>query len=292
MTLDTTSTLIKRIERVDLRVTDIQRALSFYRDIVGLEVPEVGPSQATLAAPEGPPLIMLTSSGVDAPASRSATGLYHTAIRFPDRGALANALARLVDAGLRIGASDHGFSEALYIDDPDGNGVELYVDRPRERWPTIEEGRRLPAMMAPLDLHGLLADASAGSNGAAPPGTDVGHVHLQVADIGRTTRFYVEVLGLDLMTEIAGQAGFFSSGGYHHHLGANVWNSRGNAPAPRNQAGLDRIVFAAETPDIEALYTRFPERGAAVDPIDGALEVVDPDGITLHFVPDRTRSSD
>ena len=293
MSLETTSTLIKTIARVDLRVTDVDRALAFYRDVVGLEVADRGPETAALSSPSGPSFITLTSTGVDAPASRSSSGLYHTAIRFPDRKALAGALARLAEAGLRIGASDHAVSEALYIDDPDGNGVELYRDRPRAEWPPPQKGQRLPAMMAPLDLQGLLDEASSEARESrAEEGTDVGHVHLQVGDLDRTIAFYVDVLGLDLMTRLGDQAGFFSSRGYHHHLGANTWHSRGRGPAPRNRAGLDRIVFTADEPDIEALDARLAERGCSPQRTNGTVEVSDPDGITLRFATEGAHHSD
>ena len=291
MTVDTTSALIKGIRYVELRVTDIDRALGFYRDVVGLEVADRSPDEATLTDPSGADVLRLNSRGVDAGAVPSSTGLYHTAIRFPDRPALAAALARLVDAGLRIGASDHAVSEALYVDDPDGNGVELYRDRPRAEWPPAQPGQRLPAMMAPLDLHGLLADAPAGHSRRAEEGTDVGHVHLQVGDLDRTIAFYIDDLGLDLMTKLGDQAGFFSSRGYHHHLGANTWRSRGRGPAGREHAGLERIVFAIDDSDLRSLQERLEQRGWGPKMTEDGLDIHDPDGIALRFVPDGQRYS-
>lgn len=285
----TQSSLIDSIDHVELRVRDIDRALEFYRDIVGLEVVDKSADSASLSAPDGPVVLMLLSEGVDAPAQREATGLYHTAIRFPDRTALANALARLVRAGYRIGASDHGVSEALYIDDPDGNGVELYRDRPRDQWPPPNTQYRTPMFNAPLDLEGLLDDADGGvadggSTEGTAPATDIGHVHLQVSDLETTRAFYVDVLGLDLMAEFPGQAGFFSSGGYHHHLGANTWHSRNRGAAPRNHAGLERIVFITTTAELQKARLRLAEHGSGVSGDDETLVVHDPDGIALHFV--------
>jgi catechol 2,3-dioxygenase len=278
------SRLIDHIESVDLRVRSIDGSVAFYRDRVGLRVVEQGEGRALLAAPGGRVLLGLSSEGVDAPAERSATGLFHTAIRYPDRRSLADALARLVAGGYRIGAGDHGVSEALYIDDPDGNGVELYRDRPREQWPAPGPGERVRMYTEPVDLDALLAESGGGSVDEAPPRTEIGHVHLQVSDVPRTVAFYVDGLGLDLMAMFGSQAAFMSSNGYHHHVGANSWNSRGRRPAPKKHAGLERVVFFVE--DSEALG-RASDRLSGTDrPLelgDGGGRVRDPDNIELRF---------
>ena len=279
----TQSTLIDSIANVELRVRDIEEALGFYRDIAGLQVVDKDAEQATLSAPGGPVVLVLRSTGVDSPARRDATGLYHTAIRYPDRGALANALARLVSAGYRIGASDHGVSEALYIDDPDGNGVELYRDRPRDQWPAPNTQYRTPMFNAPLDLQGLLGAADDGAPTTAAPDTDIGHVHLQVSDLERTRAFLVDVLGLDLMAEFPGQAGFYSSNDYHHHLGANTWHSRHRSAPPKNTAGLERVVFNTSPDELDKARLRLGEHGYSVSGDDETLVVDDPDGIELVF---------
>jgi catechol 2,3-dioxygenase len=209
--------------------------------------------------------------------------LFHHAIRFPTRAALGDALARLADAGYEIGAGDHLVSEALYIDDPDGNGVELYRDRPVEEWPPPSGGMVVPMATLPVDLEGVLAEGRGGDavGGSAPEGTDMGHVHLQVSDLDRTTAFYSKVLGLDVIAHLGDQAGFFSSNGYHHNIGANTWNSRGGSPAGRQHAGLDRVVFAVSDKDeMEALRER---TGADLDRNTSIL-VTDPDRIQLEFV--------
>ncbi|HEY7875701.1 MAG TPA: VOC family protein [Actinomycetota bacterium] len=284
----TKSRLIDRIERVDLRVTDIETSLGFYRDIVGLEVLEQDEESATLRAPNGPVLLTLTSEGVMMPADKSATGLFHVAIRFPGKAELGDALARLVSAGFEIGAGDHGVSEALYIDDPDGNGIELYYDRPRSEWPAPEGDGLVGMTTGPVDLQALLdaGRASAAVGAAAAPGTDVGHVHLQAGEIDRTVRFYADELGLDLMQRFGGQAAFLSSNGYHHHIGANTWSSRGGAPATRDRAGLDRVVFAVTDAELlERTRVRLAEHARRPEGDEGhELVVRDPDGIELRFV--------
>ena len=282
------STLIDHIKRVDLRVQNIDSALSFYRDVVGLNVVDQDASTARLASNDGPVFITLSSDGVTAPAEPRATGLFHTAIRFPTRRSLGDALARLVQAGLQIGAADHLVSEALYIDDPDGNGVELYWDRPEENWPSPSTDMLVPMASLHLDLQNVMDEGTGydAIHQPAPAGTDVGHVHLQVSDVDATAAFYSEVLGLDMTAKLGDQAGFFSSNGYHHNLGANSWRSRGGKPARPDAAGLKRVVFAVSEPaELDALRSRLQERGIEVsgDPAS-ALVVRDPDGIELHFV--------
>ncbi len=282
------STLIDHIERVDLRVRDIDSALGFYRDVVGLEVAERDEQRASLRAPGGPVFLRLRSDGVTQPAERDATGLLHIAIRFPDRASLGDALARLADTRYAIGAGDHAVSEALYIDDPDGNGVELYRDRPEDQWPGPTGDSLVPMVTLPVDLQALLADGrgEAAVGEAAAPGTDMGHVHLQVADVERTIAFYAGELGLDVTARLGSQAGFFSSNGYHHNIGANTWSSRGGSPAAPHRAGLDRVVFAVGDPEqLERLRLRLQEHGRRVDGEEGRSVIVhDPDSIGLQFV--------
>jgi catechol 2,3-dioxygenase len=278
------STLVGHVERVDLRVQSIGRSLAFYRDVVGLDVGEHHATQATLRAPGGPALLALDSDEVNRPAEPRATGLFHLAIRFPDRAALADALARVVEAGHDVGAGDHGVSEALYVDDPDGNGIELYRDRPTEQWPEPEPGERVAMGTAPVDLRGLLGDSRRPGAGA-PPKTSIGHIHIQVSDLRRTEDFYTDGLGLDLMTRIADQAAFFSSHGYHHHVGANIWRSRGQAPAARNRAGLTTVTFhVGGRHELERAKERLGRLGLETDGGDQELVVRDPDAIELRFV--------
>jgi catechol 2,3-dioxygenase len=240
--------MITGVKRVDLRVDDVEAARTFYERVVGLE-----PDGDALRAPGGDELVRLSADGVSSRSPRRAAGLFHTAFRFPARGDLAAALRRA--APYLTGASDHGVSEALYLDDPAGNGVELYWDRPREVWP--------PDMFtAPLDLQEL---ATAGPESArAPEGTDVGHVHLKVSDLPRAEGFWLGDLGFELMHRYGTQAAFVATGGYHHHVGLNTWMSQGASLAPRDAAGLERVVLAT----------------------DGeAREATDPDGIAVVLEP-------
>ncbi|HEV3002292.1 MAG TPA: VOC family protein [Solirubrobacteraceae bacterium] len=241
--------MITAVRSVDLRVDDLDAATAFYSRVVGLEAGD----GATLRAPGGEALVRLSADGVTARAPRRAAGLFHTAFRFPTRADLADALRRA--APYLTGASDHGVSEALYLDDPAGNGVELYWDRPRDVWPD-------DMFTAALDLEDLAAQSGGGAR--APEGTDVGHVHLKVSDLPRAEVFWVGVLGFEVMHRYGDQAAFVATGGYHHHVGLNTWISLGRPLAPREAAGLDRVVFATDGEEREA---------------------ADPDGIAVRLEP-------
>ena len=205
------------IERVDLRVADTSRAQAFYEDIAG-----------------GAVSLGFESDGVRAePSPRPAAGLFHTALRFSTREGLGSALKRVLGQGIPLtGASDHGVSEALYLDDPDGNGIELYWDRPRELWPK--------AMYSdPLPLEPLLELPDVQSS------FDIGHVHYKAPDVALARGFWLE-LGMTETTSILDQATFLAADGYHHHVGANVWFSAGKPPQPRDLPGLERVVIRAQ----------------------------------------------
>ena len=279
------SRLIDHIERVDLRVTDVDRALGFYRDVAGFEVAEQRDGFAALGGRGGPVFLTLTSAGVTKPASRTATGLFHTAFRFPTRKHLGHALARLIRNDFEVGAGDHFVSEALYIDDPDGNGVELYRDRPRSEWPAPPPGQLVAMGTVAVDLRAVLDEAMVDGmvEDDAPVGTDVGHVHFQIADVDETVAFYVDDLGLDLMAQLGSQAAFLSSKGYHHHVGGNTWHSRGQSPAPRDHAGLDRVVFATGAAELEAVTDRLTTASREFTSDGDELVVIDPSGIELRF---------
>jgi catechol 2,3-dioxygenase len=213
------------IERVGLRVADPARSAQYYERIVG---------------PEAGALLDLRASDRPGPAPRQATGLFHTAFLYPTRGQLGSALRRVAEQRAAFsGASDHLVSEALYLDDPDALGIELYRDRPREAWPPAGPGERVHMDTLPLDLDALAAEAEGGSEGVR-----IGHVHLKVSDVEESARFWIEQVGLELMTGWAGQAAFLAADGYHHHVGVNAWMSRGAQPWPPEGPGLDEIVLA------------------------------------------------
>ncbi|HKS06730.1 MAG TPA: VOC family protein [Gemmatimonadaceae bacterium] len=231
-----------KLGHVTLGVADVDRSATFYRDLVGLQELQRSADSLTLGSAGVAVLHLIGEAGAKPPPRRT-TGLFHTAILFPDRHALARVVKHIATNGYAFtGASDHLVSEAFYLDDPDGLGVELYRDRPRAEWP-FEDGA-LAMGTLPLDVSGVLADADGPFDGA-PDGTRVGHVHLKVSDIATAESFYRDEIGFEITARYGDSATFLAADGYHHHLGTNVWQSAGASPAPAGHAGLREFVIVA-----------------------------------------------
>ena len=266
--------------RIALRVADIQATVDFYRDVVGFATHSRTDDRAALGVGGDALLELHASPGAD---ERRGAGLFHAAIRYPTRDALGGALGRVRDRWHLDGAADHGVSEALYLTDPDGNGVELYRDRPRDAWPTAPDGR-VRMGTEPLDIGGI-AEAADGEPDA-PAGTDVGHVHLEVTDLERARGFYVETLGLDVRQAMGDAALFLAAGDYHHHVGLNTWNGR-----TARASGRGLTWFELRVPEPEAIVAareRFADVGVAVVDRPDGIEMADPDGIRLRLVADSS----
>jgi catechol 2,3-dioxygenase len=237
---------------VRLTVSDLARSQAFYEQAIGLRATEREDGTLALGVAGERPFIELHGDASAPPLDRGATGLYHLAILVPSRRDLAFALARLAQAEWPLdGASDHLVSEALYLSDPDGNGIEIYRDRPRAEWRHVNG--QLEMSTLPLDLRSILSEISGASSiePLAAAGTRIGHVHLQVADLDSSEAFYHGILGFDVMVRGYPGALFVSAGGYHHHLGLNTWHSRGAAPPPPGAIGLRS--FEVLLPSAEAL---------------------------------------
>lgn len=238
------------IGRVSLTVADLGRAVDFYQDRLGFKETSRDDGKVMLNAGKGDLLRLVEQKG--AQPTRGTTGLYHFAILVPSRFALAKSLRRLSETQTAVqGFSDHGVSEAIYLSDPDGNGIEIYRDRPRDQWP-LRNGS-LAMVSDPLDLDGILGeleDKDAHWNGLDVE-TIIGHVHLHVANISESEKFYCGVIGLDLMQRFGGAASFLSAGGYHHHVGINVWAGIGAPAPPPTAAGLR--WFELRLPDAESM---------------------------------------
>jgi catechol 2,3-dioxygenase len=240
-----------RVGTVRLQVSDLERSLAFYRDLLGMQLGTRDGGIARLGAPaEGAgaarPLVELHERrGAHPVPRRGRLGLYHFAVLLPSRAALGALVRVLAPTGAISGAADHLVSEALYLFDPDGLGVEIYADRPRASWE--RRGRELVMATEPLDLRAVAAAAEAPWAGM-PPGTVVGHVHLHVGDLERARDFYHRGLGLDVVVWGYPGALFLSAGGYHHHLGTNVW-AAGAEPAARDEARLLEWELVLPTPD-------------------------------------------
>lgn len=224
-----------------LLVTDLQRALRFYTDVLGFTLSAQSDETALLTAGgDSAALLRLSVLPNGRPKPPHTTGLYHVAILVPSRLDLARTLRRLVEMEYPLqGASDHLVSEALYLADPDGNGLEIYRDRPRTDWRYAPDGQVAMDTLR-LDLRALLEEGLADSRpwSGMAPGTRIGHVHLQIADLDAAVAFYQDVLGFDLMVHYGHSAAFLSAGGYHHHIGLNTWAGVGAPPPPPDAVGL------------------------------------------------------
>jgi len=270
------------IGRVRLRVADIDDLATFYERVIGLRAVERDADVARLGPDGGEPLIELVSAPDAPPAPSFSTGLFHLAILVPDRAELARSLQRAASAGWRLtGASDHLVSEALYLRDPEGNGIEIYRDRPRDQWG--HDGGELRMATLPLDLQDVLGelDGAEGPANGVPADTTIGHVHLQVADIPAAEGFYNGGLGLDVMVRSYPGALFLAAGGYHHHLGVNTWQSQGAPPPPEGALGLDRYEIVL--PDEAAVDAAAEALGELGDPerVDEGVLATDPSGIRV-----------
>ena len=265
-----------RIGMVALTVADLSRAQDFYVRALGMTVLDDSGVELVLGA-GSTPLLTLRGDPRARPRDRRQTGLFHFAVRVPTQADLARALVGLARARWPLsGASDHLVSEALYLDDPDGNGIEIYRDRPRERWGETDSGE-VEMSTLPLDLDRLISSLGGDLPAAAalPAGTDMGHVHLQVADLAAVEPFYTDTLGFDVRARSYPGALFVAAGGYHHHVGLNVWNSRGaGAPGPR-AVGLRWFERHAGA-GLDALLGRIEAAGLPVEDHDGGVLVRDP----------------
>jgi catechol 2,3-dioxygenase len=268
---------------VHLTIANLDRSITFYTESIGLRLIGREGKTATLGAGQSELAHLVEEPGAMRVPWR--TGLYHFALLVPSREALGHALRNLIATRTKLtGGADHLVSEALYLDDPDGNGIEIYRDRPREDWPRRDGLVQMDTL--PLDYDGILAAAG----GPAPdrfylhPDTVMGHVHLHVARIDETIAFYRDVIGLDLQLRFGPSAAFLSAGGYHHHLGANTWAGVGAPPPPDGATGLRYFVIAL--PDKDAaneLISRLQEAGVSYRTDAAGLFVRDPSQNTMLF---------
>jgi catechol 2,3-dioxygenase len=269
------------LREVELTVRDLDRAIGWYERSLGFKVHAREDGTAILGDGEEA-LVVLRSDPEAGPPGRSA-GLYHYALLYPSRDALARAATRLIKTGTPIqGASDHGTHEAIYLPDADGNGIELAADRPREAWP---DDLGYAGGPAPLAFESLVSTVA----GQEPPGTvddgmRMGHLHLHVGDIQEAIGFYRDLLGLEVRADI-GSAAFLAAGGYHHHLGVNVWNGPDAGPPPEHSTGLRHwTIELPSAEDVEEPRRRLTEAGHATQDVPGGFGVRDPWGTPLRVV--------
>lgn len=269
-----------RIGRVTLKVRDLDGVSGFYRDTLGLDVLERTERRATLGS-GSTPLLVLNGDADLAPSDRRQAGLFHTALLLPTRADLARWLGNVAEARVPLqGASDHIVSEAIYLADPEGNGIEVYVDRPIPDW--LDAQGNIQMTTDPLDVQDLLAAGEGTAWNGFPVNGSIGHVHMRVGDTAEADRFYRDVLGFKVTVDYPG-ASFYGSGGYHHQLAGNIWSSRGASRRAYGAAGLDAVeIIFREATEIDAVAAR--AKAAGLQPEidgDGTTTLRDPWGTSI-----------
>jgi catechol 2,3-dioxygenase len=266
------------VSQVNIKVQSLERSLAFYQEVIGFKVYEKTDKSAKLTADGKTVLLSLEQPSDVVPKRGRTTGLYHFALLLPDRVDLAKILKHFLQTGYPLqGASDHLVSEALYLADPDGNGIEIYTDRPASKWEWNDQ--HVVMATEALDAENLLAEGMEQNWNGLPAGTVMGHIHLHVAELVKTEEFYTKGLGFEVVSRYGPQALFISSGKYHHHIGLNTWNGVGAPTPPANSVGLDSfsLVLPDET-SLKETVARLKEIGAEVSEENGMSITVDPSG--------------
>ncbi|KKK39270.1 glyoxalase [Mesobacillus campisalis] len=271
------------VSQVHLLVQDVKRSTKFYQEIIGFRILSQNERQAVLTADGKTPLLVVEQPEGAAPKQPRTTGLYHFALLLPSRADLGSALLHLLQTQYPLqGASDHLVSEAIYLADPDGNGIEIYADTPAESW-TWNSGQ-VEMATKPLNAEELLAIGNGTPWNGLPEETIMGHIHLHVAELQEIEQFYCDGLGFDVVLKYGPQALFISTGGYHHHIGLNTWNGPG-APSPKeNASGLKTFTLAFPKEEKENITGRLRKLAAQVNEIEGALLTQDPSGNKIKLV--------
>lgn len=278
------------VSHVQIKVSNLERSIEFYKKIIGFYVLEQTENSAVLTF-DGTTSILSLEQVDNALSLRGGqTGLYHFAILLPTRKDLGNFIQNMFKYNVRIGAGDHHVSEAIYLNDPDGNGIEVYSDRPEEHW-IWQDASTVYMTTEQVDIPSVLSEADGKWDGL-PIGTVMGHIHLSVADITASENFYKSVLGFDVVTRYGKQALFVSTGKYHHHIGFNTWESKGGSPAPENGVGLKSFTLVLDNEEqAKKIKSNLLGIGAIVDQFDGtpkyggrqAFSTEDPSGIRIVF---------
>ncbi|XRG76899.1 VOC family protein [Rossellomorea sp. GAMAL-10_SWC] len=269
---------------VELKVANLERSLAFYQEVIGLNVLDHSTTNASLTADGVNVLIKLEQPANVTPRNEQNTGLYHFALLVPTRKDLGIVLKHLIETRNPLqGGSDHLVSEAIYLADPDMNGIEIYTDRPSENWQWHNEYVVMDSKR--LDVDGLLALAENEAFTGLPKGTIMGHIHLQVSDLNSTEKFYCEGLGFDVVTKYGSQALFISTGRYHHHIGLNTWHSAGGVAPSDRSAGLKNFTLLYPSEEEKSVVVnRLKNMGAFVFEENGVTFTKDPSGITIQLL--------
>lgn len=272
------------IGKVVLNVENMENMKNFYTSVIGLEIKNETEQSLELGAFGEEQILLELQPVVPAGEKPTTTGLYHFAFLLPTRKDLGEILYHLLVSKYPLtGASDHGYSEALYLDDPEGNGIEIYTDKPKSMWDIRSDGQ-IAGVTEPMDAEGVIGEAKQEFQGM-PKGTYMGHVHLFVAELEETERFYQDVLGFDLKFKFGPQAKFFAAGEYHHQIGANVWAGKNIPAAQKGLRGLDYFTIIVTDDEFTQIKNNLDEKEYPyqVDETTQTLSLEDTNGITMKL---------
>lgn len=265
------------VGQVSIKVQDLKRAIAFYQEVIGFQILNQTERIANLTADGKTALLSLEQPENVIPKQRNTTGLYHFALLLPKRSDLGRVLQHLINISYPIGASDHYVSEALYLNDPDGNGIEIYADRKASEW-TWQNGQ-VSMATEPLDAQSVLAEGKGEAWNVLPAETVMGHIHLHVSQLKNTEEFYEKGLGFQVVTRYGKQALFMSTGGYHHHIGLNTWAGEGSPAPDENSVGLKKYTLVLPSEEARtAIIKQLEEIGAPVRDENGEIITSDPSG--------------
>ena len=270
------------VESLELKILNMERSLAFYENIIGFKVMKREGNRAVLTADGVTPLLTLIQPEHVVPKEAHKTGLYHFALLLPSRADLGSFLNHIARLNYPMGASDHAVSEALYLQDVDGNGIEIYADRPASAW--VWRDREVQMVTEPLKAEEVLAAGAGKQWSGLPSETVMGHIHLHVGELKQAEEFYCQGLGFEVVTRYGEQALFISTDGYHHHIGLNIWNGRNIPAASEESVGLH--TFTIHYPDVEKreeTARRLKEMNTEVQEVNGNWTVTDPFGLTIRL---------
>lgn len=264
------------VNHVTIKVEDLERSLAFYKEMIGFKVLEQTASSANLTADGKTTILTIIQPENVIPKQGRTTGLYHFALLLPEKIDLANIVVHFVENGVPFGSADHLVSEALYLQDPDGNEIEVYIDRDPSEWSW--SGEEVTMTTDPLDFEALLKHRVPDKKWEGlPRETIMGHIHLHVSDLDKTEDFYVNGLGFDVVNRFGPQAIFMSTGKYHHHIGANTWNGVGAPTPPENSVGMESFVLVLPHEEaVQQTIENLEKVGATVTKVDGKIVTYDP----------------
>lgn len=266
------------VGHVKIKVENLERSLKYYQEVIGFNILEQTKTTAKLTTDGKTSILSIEQPANVVPKQGKTTGLYHFAILLPHRSDLANITNHFIENGIQIGSSDHLVSEALYLSDPDGNGIEIYADRDPSDWDWYSG--EVVMTVDPLNFENLLSHAKLEQPWKGlPAGTVMGHIHLHVSDLKKAVEFYVKGLGFEVVNQYGSQALFLSTGKYHHHIGLNTWNGVGAPTPPVNSVGLESFTLILPNDETrEQVVKKLKETGTSVIREDGVFITLDPSG--------------